>query len=78
MNLTLAEVAMGAGAVLEAPASVSNAGTPVATGYSINSRTIAPGELFFAVGPKYMSKLVRRVETQSVSPLEIACPGDTF
>jgi UDP-N-acetylmuramoyl-tripeptide--D-alanyl-D-alanine ligase len=49
MNLTLAEVAMGAGAVLEAPASVPNAGTPVATGYSINSRTIAPGELFFAV-----------------------------
>jgi len=49
MNLTLAEVAMGAGAVLEAPASVPNAGTPVAIGYSINSRTIAPGELFFAV-----------------------------
>ena len=49
MNLTLAEVAMGAGAVLEAPASVPNAGTPVATGYSINSRTIAPGDLFFAV-----------------------------
>jgi UDP-N-acetylmuramoyl-tripeptide--D-alanyl-D-alanine ligase len=49
MNLTLAEAAMGAGAVLEAPASVSNAGTPVATGYSINSRTISPGELFFAV-----------------------------
>jgi UDP-N-acetylmuramoyl-tripeptide--D-alanyl-D-alanine ligase len=49
MNLTLAEVAMGAGAVLEAPASVPNAGTRVATGYSINSRTIAPGDLFFAV-----------------------------
>jgi UDP-N-acetylmuramoyl-tripeptide--D-alanyl-D-alanine ligase len=49
MNLTLAEVAMGAGAVLEAPASVSNAGALVATGYSIDSRTIAPGELFFAV-----------------------------
>jgi len=49
MNLTLAEAAMGAGAVLEAPASVANAGALVATGYSIDSRTIAPGELFFAV-----------------------------
>ena len=49
MNLTLAEVAMDSGAVLEAPASVSNAGALVASGYSIDSRTIAPGELFFAV-----------------------------
>jgi UDP-N-acetylmuramoyl-tripeptide--D-alanyl-D-alanine ligase len=49
MNLTLAEAAMGAGAVLEAPASVPNAGALVATGYSIDSRTVAPGELFFAV-----------------------------
>ncbi len=49
MNLTLAEVAMGAGAVLEAPASVSNAGALVAAGCSIDSRTIAPGDLFFAV-----------------------------
>jgi UDP-N-acetylmuramoyl-tripeptide--D-alanyl-D-alanine ligase len=49
MNLTLAEAAMGAGAVLEAPASVSNAGARVASGYSIDSRTVAPGELFFAV-----------------------------
>ncbi len=49
MNLTLAEVAMGARAVLEAPASVTNAGALVASGYSIDSRTIAPGELFFAV-----------------------------
>lgn len=49
MKLTLADVALGAGAVLEAPASVSNAGTLVATGYSIDSRTIAPSELFFAV-----------------------------
>ncbi len=47
MNLTLAEVAMGAGAVLEAPASVPSAGTPVATGYSINSRTIAPRRSLF-------------------------------
>jgi len=49
MNLTLAEAAMGAGAVLEAPASVPNAGALMATGYSIDSRTVAPGELFFAV-----------------------------
>ena len=49
MNLTLAEAAMGAGAVLEAPASVTNAGALVAAGYSIDSRTVARGELFFAV-----------------------------
>jgi UDP-N-acetylmuramoyl-tripeptide--D-alanyl-D-alanine ligase len=40
---------MGAGAVLEAPTSVENAGALVASGYSIDSRTAAPGELFFAV-----------------------------
>ena len=40
---------MGAGAVLEAPTSVENAGALVATGYSIDSRTVAPGEVFFAV-----------------------------
>ncbi len=49
MNLWLAEAAMGAGAVLEAPASLPNAGALVAAGYSIDSRTIARGELFFAV-----------------------------
>ena len=40
---------MGAGAVLEAPANVANAGALVASGYSIDSRTVAEGELFFAV-----------------------------
>jgi UDP-N-acetylmuramoyl-tripeptide--D-alanyl-D-alanine ligase len=40
---------MGAGAVLEAPASVSGAGTLEVCGYSIDSRTVAPRELFFAV-----------------------------
>ena len=40
---------MGAGAVLEAPARVANAGALTAGGYSIDSRTVAPGELFFAV-----------------------------
>ena len=49
MKLTLAEAAMGAGAVLEAPASIANAGALVATGYSIDSRTVGAGELFFAV-----------------------------
>lgn len=49
MKLTLAEAAMGAGAVLEAPPDLANAGSLVAQGYSIDSRTIAAGELFFAV-----------------------------
>ncbi len=49
MKLTLAEVAVGAGAVLEAPASIAQPGALVAQGYSIDSRTVAPGELFFAV-----------------------------
>ena len=49
MKLTLAEAAIGAGAVLEAPADVANAGTLTVTGYSIDSRTVVVGELFFAV-----------------------------
>jgi UDP-N-acetylmuramoyl-tripeptide--D-alanyl-D-alanine ligase len=49
MKLTLAEAAMGAGAMLEAPSSLSFPGGRVTTGYSIDSRTVAPGELFFAV-----------------------------
>src|SRR5580692_4860573 len=49
MHLTLAEAAMGAGAVLETPQSIAHAGALVATGYSIDSRTVAPDELFFAV-----------------------------
>lgn len=49
MILTLAEVAIGAGAVLEAPASVVNAGAIEVRGYSIDSRTVQSGELFFAV-----------------------------
>lgn len=49
MNLTLAEAAIGAGAVLEAPSSFANAGAIEVSGYSIDSRTIGSGELFFAV-----------------------------
>jgi UDP-N-acetylmuramoyl-tripeptide--D-alanyl-D-alanine ligase len=49
MNLTLAEAAIGAGTVLEAPSSVTNAGALMVCGYSIDSRIVAPGELFFAV-----------------------------
>jgi UDP-N-acetylmuramoyl-tripeptide--D-alanyl-D-alanine ligase len=49
MKLTLAEAAIGAGAVLEAPASYANAGALEVSGYSIDSRTVAAGELFFAV-----------------------------
>jgi UDP-N-acetylmuramoyl-tripeptide--D-alanyl-D-alanine ligase len=49
MKLTLAEAAIGAGAVLEAPESISQAGARMVGGYSIDSRTVAPGELFFAV-----------------------------
>src|SRR5579871_758699 len=49
MRLTLAEAAIGASAVLEAPASISNAGALTVTGYSIDSRTVSTGDLFFAV-----------------------------
>ena len=49
MKLTLAEIALACGARLEAPMAADGAGTAVARGYSIDSRTIAAGELFFAV-----------------------------
>src|SRR5579864_5284108 len=66
MKLTLAEAAVGTGAVLEAPASIPQAGAHVAQGYSIDSRTIAPGELFFAVrgerfdGHDFVASVVER------------------
>jgi UDP-N-acetylmuramoyl-tripeptide--D-alanyl-D-alanine ligase len=49
MKLTLAEIALGCGARLEAPASAAGFGAFVAQGYSIDSRTVGAGELFFAV-----------------------------
>jgi len=49
MKLTLAEAAIGAGAVLEAPASVAHAGSLEVSAYSIDSRTVGAGALFFAV-----------------------------
>jgi len=49
VKLSLAEAAIGAGAVLEAPASLANAGALELSGYSIDSRTVGTGELFFAV-----------------------------
>lgn len=49
MILTLAEAAIGAGAVLEAPASILNPGSLAVSGYSIDSRTVGAGELFFAI-----------------------------
>ncbi len=49
MKLTLAEVAVGTGAVLEVPSSVAQPGSRVAMGYSIDSRTICAGEVFFAI-----------------------------
>ena len=49
MKLTLAEAALTCGAKLEAPASATGVGALTAQGYSIDSRTVAPGELFFAV-----------------------------
>ncbi len=66
MRLTLAEVAVGCGSVLEAPASIVSPGALIATGYSIDSRTVAPGELFFAVrgerldGHDYVTSAIER------------------
>lgn len=66
MKLTLAEAAIGAGAVLEAPASIAQAGALHVIGYSIDSRTAAPGDLFFAVrgerldGHDYVAAAIER------------------
>jgi UDP-N-acetylmuramoyl-tripeptide--D-alanyl-D-alanine ligase len=66
MKLTLAEAALGAGAMLEAPASIAQPGTLEVSGYSIDSRTVGEGELFFAVrgervdGHDYISAALNR------------------
>jgi UDP-N-acetylmuramoyl-tripeptide--D-alanyl-D-alanine ligase len=89
MNLTLAEAAIGAGAVLEAPSSLPNAGALVACGYSIDSRTVSPGELFFAVRGERLdghdfvaaalahgalAALVSRERVASLPDAALACP----
>jgi UDP-N-acetylmuramoyl-tripeptide--D-alanyl-D-alanine ligase len=51
MKLTLNEIAMSCGAALVGPA---GSGTRVVAGYSIDSRSLAAGELFFAIcGEKF-------------------------
>ena len=48
MNLTLNEIAEAVGGVLDGP------GTLTASGYSIDTRTIKAGDLFFAIkGPHF-------------------------
>src|SRR4051812_5978568 len=48
MNLPLEEISTAVGGVL------AGAGGAVARGYSIDSRTLRPGELFFAIrGPRF-------------------------
>jgi UDP-N-acetylmuramoyl-tripeptide--D-alanyl-D-alanine ligase len=89
MNLTLAEAAIGTGAVLEAPASLPNAGALVACGYSIDSRTVSAGELFFAVRGERLdghdfvaaalergaiAALVARARVASLPDAALACP----
>jgi UDP-N-acetylmuramoyl-tripeptide--D-alanyl-D-alanine ligase len=72
MNLTLAEAAIGAGAVLEAPASVANPGALTVSGYSIDSRTVGTDELFFAVkgdrfdGHDFVAAALQRGATAAV------------
>src|SRR6201997_819020 len=66
MRLTLAEAAVGTGAMLEASSNVPHAGALVARGGSLYSRPIAPGELFFAVrgerfdGHEFVTSAVER------------------
>jgi UDP-N-acetylmuramoyl-tripeptide--D-alanyl-D-alanine ligase len=83
MKLTLAEAAVGAGAVLEAPLSFSSAGALMAGGYSIDSRTVRQGDLFFAVrgervdGHDYVAEaLVRGAIAAVVSRARVATLPD--
>ncbi len=84
MRLTLAEAGIGAGAVLEAPASFTNAGAIEISGYSIDSRSVGPGELFFAVrgerhdGHDYVAAaLARGAAAAVVSRARVAGLPDT-
>jgi UDP-N-acetylmuramoyl-tripeptide--D-alanyl-D-alanine ligase len=89
MILTLAEAAIGAGAVLEAPASVANAGALLVSGYSIDSRTVGADQLFFAVrgerldGHDFVERalergaiaaVVSRARAASLPDAVLACP----
>src|SRR5947208_11662875 len=48
MNVTLEEISRAVGGTLEGPGNVK------VRGYSIDSRTLKPGELFFAIkGPRF-------------------------
>jgi UDP-N-acetylmuramoyl-tripeptide--D-alanyl-D-alanine ligase len=83
MKLTLAEAAIGAGAVLEAPSAIPHAGALVTQGYSIDSRTIAPCELFFAVrgdrfdGHDFVTSAIERGAVAAVvSRLKVATLPD--
>jgi UDP-N-acetylmuramoyl-tripeptide--D-alanyl-D-alanine ligase len=80
---------MGAGAVLDVLPAISNPGAILVEGYSIDSRTIAPGELFFAVkGERFdghdfiaaaiergaVAAVVSRARAASLSDLPVAVP----
>jgi UDP-N-acetylmuramoyl-tripeptide--D-alanyl-D-alanine ligase len=76
MRLSLAEAALGCAAKLEAPASIAAPGALVAQGYSIDSRTVAAGELFFAVkgerldGHDFLAGAIERGAVGAVVSLE--------
>jgi len=72
MILTLAEAAIGAGAVVEAPTEVPHAGSLSVSSYSIDSRTVEPGGLFFAIqgerfdGHDFVATAIERGATAAV------------
>lgn len=76
MRLSLAEAALGCAAKLEAPASIAAPGALVAQGYSIDSRTVEAGELFFAVkgerldGHDFLAGAIERGAVGAVVSLE--------
>jgi len=72
MILTLADAAIGSGGVLEAPASIANPGALTVAAYSIDSRTVGAGELFFAIkgdrfdGHDFVAAAIQRGATAAV------------